>query len=59
MFRFATGWNYFLKYSVLLANNLTASGLIISYWRDDINVGVWIAVFGSCIICLNVRAHIK
>ncbi|KAL6359947.1 hypothetical protein LRP88_05643 [Fusarium phalaenopsidis] len=37
---FATGWNYFFKYSVLLANTLTATGLIIKYWREDINVGV-------------------
>ncbi|RSL95782.1 hypothetical protein CDV31_013753 [Fusarium ambrosium] len=50
---FATGWNYFFKYSVLLANNLTASGLIINYWREDINVGVWIAVFGSVVVALN------
>ncbi|KAL7760753.1 hypothetical protein ACKLNR_007288 [Fusarium oxysporum f. sp. zingiberi] len=50
---FATGWNYFFKYSVLLANNLTATGLIIKYWREDINVGVWIAVFGAFVIALN------
>lgn len=52
---FATGWNYFFKYSVLLANNLTATGLIIRYWRQDINVGVWIAVFGAFVVALNVR----
>ncbi|POR35122.1 Amino-acid permease [Tolypocladium paradoxum] len=28
---FATGWNYFFGYSVLLANNLTATGLIMKY----------------------------
>ncbi|VUC29757.1 unnamed protein product [Clonostachys rosea] len=50
---FATGWNYFLKYCVLLANNLTATGLIIQYWRQDINVGVWIAVFGAFVVALN------
>ncbi|CAG9984316.1 unnamed protein product [Clonostachys byssicola] len=50
---FATGWNYFFKYCVLLANNLTATGLIIRYWRDDINVGVWIAVFGAVVVALN------
>ncbi|KAL3961002.1 hypothetical protein ACCO45_006119 [Purpureocillium lilacinum] len=50
---FATGWNYFFKYSVLLANNLTATGLIIRYWRQDINVGVWIAVFGAFVVALN------
>ncbi|RDW70297.1 amino acid transporter-7 [Coleophoma crateriformis] len=36
---FATGWNYWFKYGVLLANNLTASSLIIKYWRPDINAG--------------------
>ncbi|CAG8947872.1 unnamed protein product [Penicillium salamii] len=51
---FATGWNYFLKYSVLLANNLTASGLVIRYWREDINVGVWVAVFGIFVVALNI-----
>ncbi|KAM0414659.1 hypothetical protein ACHAPT_013503 [Fusarium lateritium] len=50
---FATGWNYFFKYSVLLANNLTATGLIIKYWREDINVGVWIAAFGAFVVALN------
>ncbi|KAK7219885.1 hypothetical protein V2G26_007888 [Clonostachys chloroleuca] len=50
---FATGWNYFFKYCVLLANNLTATGLIIRYWREDINVGVWIAVFGTVVVALN------
>ncbi|RSM17102.1 hypothetical protein CDV31_003995 [Fusarium ambrosium] len=51
---FATGWNYFFKYSVLLANNLTATSLIIKYWREDINVGVWIAVFGVFVMALNI-----
>ncbi|KAK2469934.1 hypothetical protein H9L39_18749, partial [Fusarium oxysporum f. sp. albedinis] len=49
----ATGWNYFFKYPVLLANNLTASSLTINYWQDDINVGVWIIVFGSVVVTLN------
>ncbi|PLB47633.1 hypothetical protein P170DRAFT_313421, partial [Aspergillus steynii IBT 23096] len=51
---FATGWNYFFKYCVLLANNLTATGLVLRYWREDINVGVWIAVFGVFVVSLNV-----
>ncbi|RSL56828.1 hypothetical protein CEP53_006669 [Fusarium sp. AF-6] len=50
---FATGWNYFFKYSVLLANNLTATGLINKYWREDINVGVWIAVSSVFVMALN------
>ncbi|KAK3368707.1 amino acid permease/ SLC12A domain-containing protein [Podospora didyma] len=50
---FATGWNYFFKYVIVLPNNLTASGIILQKWRPDINVSVWIVVFGIAIILLN------
>ncbi|WAO91642.1 AA-permease domain-containing protein [Fusarium falciforme] len=39
-FGFATGWNYFFKY--------------IMYWRPDLNVVIWITVFGAVIITINV-----
>ena len=51
--RFATGWNYFLKYIILPPNNLTATGLLLQYWRPDINVSIWIVVFGVVIITVN------
>lgn len=51
---FATGWNYFLKYAIVLPNNLTVTGIIIAYWRPDLNVSIWIVVFGAIIIGLNV-----
>lgn len=38
-------------------NNLTASGIILQYWRPDINVSVWIVVFGVCIVAVNVRMY--
>ncbi|KAF3769507.1 hypothetical protein M406DRAFT_335385 [Cryphonectria parasitica EP155] len=50
---FATGWNYFFKYAIVLPNNLTVTGIIISYWRPDLNVSIWIVVFGAVIIALN------
>ncbi|KAK4041099.1 amino acid permease/ SLC12A domain-containing protein [Parachaetomium inaequale] len=50
---FATGWNYFFKYVIVLPNNLTATGVLLQKWRPDINVSVWIVVFGVCIIMLN------
>ncbi|KAH6624083.1 amino acid permease/ SLC12A domain-containing protein [Chaetomium sp. MPI-SDFR-AT-0129] len=50
---FATGWNYFFKYVIVLPNNLTATGILLQKWRPDINVSVWIVVFGVCIIALN------
>ncbi|TLD31556.1 hypothetical protein PspLS_02204 [Pyricularia sp. CBS 133598] len=53
-FGYATGWNYFFKYIVATPTNLTAAGLVIRYWRPDLNVGIWIAVFGVCIIAINV-----
>ncbi|KAF9889321.1 hypothetical protein FE257_007431 [Aspergillus nanangensis] len=52
-FGFATGMNYFLKYVVLLANNLTASGIIMQYWLPDINVAVWVVSFAVPIIIIN------
>ena len=55
---FATGWNYFLKYAIVTPNNLTVTGLILQYWRPDINISIWIIVFGVLIICLNV-IHVK
>ncbi|KAK0630978.1 amino acid permease/ SLC12A domain-containing protein [Bombardia bombarda] len=50
---FATGWNYFFKYVIVLPNNLTATGIILQYWLPNINVSVWIVVFGVVIILLN------
>jgi amino acid transporter len=52
---FATGWNYFFKYVIVLPNNLTATGVLLSYWLPNLNVSVWIVVFGVAIILLNVR----
>jgi amino acid transporter len=51
---FATGWNYFFKYVIVLPNNLTATGIILQYWLPNLNVSVWIVVFGVVIILCNV-----
>lgn len=55
---FATGWNYFFKYVIVLPNNLTVTGVIIQYWLPNINVSVWIVVFGIAIIALNL-IHVR
>lgn len=57
--RFATGWNYFFKYIMATPTNLTATGLILQYWRPDLNVAIWITVFGILIITVNVRASVQ
>ncbi|CAK7910230.1 probable lysine/arginine permease Can3p [[Candida] anglica] len=50
---FAAGWNYFLKYAVVLSANLTAAGLVIEYWRDDLNIGIWISILYVLVIASN------
>lgn len=52
--RYATGWNYFLKYAIVLPNNLTAAGIIIQYWRPDLNVTIFVTTFTVAIIAVNV-----
>lgn len=42
---FACGWDYALTWLTVLPFELTAASITIQYWRTDINVGVWIAVF--------------
>lgn len=52
--RYATGWNYFLKYAIVLPNNLTAAGIIIQYWRPDLNVAIFVTTFTVAIVAINV-----
>lgn len=39
------GWDYAIGWLTVLPFEITAAGITIDYWRDDINIGVWIAVF--------------
>jgi amino acid transporter len=52
---FALGYTYWFKYIIVTPNQLTAAALVIQYWvdRDDINPGVFIAVFWVVIVCIN------
>ena len=47
---FAAGWNYFFNYALTLASELSGVGLVIQYWRPDLNPGIFIAVFW--VVCL-------
>ncbi|KAF5011803.1 hypothetical protein FDECE_2093 [Fusarium decemcellulare] len=53
-FGFATGWNYVFKYIIATPTNLTAAGLVIQFWRPDLNVAIWITVFGVLIVTINI-----
>jgi amino acid transporter len=42
---FAVGWDYAIGWLIILPFELTAASITIQYWRDDLNAGIWIAVF--------------
>ena len=50
---FATGWNYFLKYAIALASELSAIGLLVQYWREDLSIAIFIVVFLVVLLSLN------
>ncbi|BFZ62076.1 amino acid transporter [Saitoella coloradoensis] len=52
---FALGYNYWFKYIIVTPNQLTAAALVLQFWcpRDQVNPGVWIAIFMVLIICIN------
>ena len=39
------GWDYALSWLVVLPFELTAAGITIQFWRQDLNVGIWITIF--------------
>lgn len=49
----AVGWNYWIKYVILVPNQLTAAALVIKYWNSSISVGVWITIFLIAILIIN------
>lgn len=50
---FAMGWIYWFSWAITFALELTASGLIIQYWRRDLNIGIFISIFWVVITALN------
>lgn len=52
---FALGWTYWCKYIITTPNQLTATALILQEWKSDqeVNPGVWVAVFLVVIIAIN------
>ncbi|KAJ5082153.1 amino-acid permease [Penicillium argentinense] len=42
---FDIGWDYAIGWLIILPFELTAASITIQYWRDDLNIGIWIAVF--------------
>lgn len=47
------GWEYTLSWLVILPFEITAAGITIEFWRDDINIGVWVAVFLTLLVLVQ------
>jgi len=50
---FAMGWNYALGCLITIPLELTAAGLVISYWTTSINIAVWITIILVILIIIN------
>lgn len=50
---FAAGWNYFFNFAITFPTELTAIGIVIHYWREDLNVAIFISVFYVVVMFTN------
>ena len=55
-FGFAAGWNYWLNWSVTLAAELVAAGLIMKFWLPDVPSWIWSVIFLAALLGLNLFA---
>lgn len=53
---FATGYNYWYAYAILVAAEAVAGGILLSYWAPNVNPAVWITIFLVLVLFLNVIA---
>ncbi|CAH2354605.1 proline-specific permease [[Candida] railenensis] len=53
---FATGWNYWYAFAMLVASEITAASIVVQYWTTKVNVAVWITIFLIVIISLNMSS---
>ncbi|MDM4766862.1 amino acid permease [Pelomonas sp. SE-A7] len=50
---FAFGWNYWFSWSITLAAEFVAGGLIVKFWFPDSNAGLWAMGFFVLLMGLN------
>lgn len=53
---FATGYNYWYAYAILVAAESTAAAILLSYWAPNVNAAVWITIFLVVVLLLNIIA---
>lgn len=50
---FAMGWLYWYSFGILVAYEITAAALVISYWPNTVHIAVWITIMLVVIVALN------
>ena len=50
---FAMGWIYWFSWAITFALELTATGIIIQYWNDKLNLAIFISIFWVVISAIN------
>jgi amino acid transporter len=50
---FAMGWIYWFSWAMTFSLELTATGLIIQYWNQNLSIGIFIGVFWVVITAIN------
>ena len=50
---FAMGWNYALQWLVVLPLEIVAASITIDYWGSPISNAVWVTIFLTIIVTIN------
>ena len=50
---FAMGWNYALQWLVVLPLEIVAASITIDYWGSQISNAVWVTIFLTVIVSIN------
>ncbi|EDO15052.1 hypothetical protein Kpol_367p7 [Vanderwaltozyma polyspora DSM 70294] len=53
---FATGWNYYYCFVILVAAECTAASGVVTYWTTSVPTAVWITIFLGIVTLLNFSA---
>ncbi|KAK4167191.1 amino acid permease/ SLC12A domain-containing protein [Cladorrhinum sp. PSN259] len=53
---FASGWNYWYAYSILVAAEASAGAILLDYWDTPVPAAVWITIILLVVLFLNIIA---
>ncbi len=48
------GWDYAIAWLTVLPFELIAAGITIQFWREDLNVAIWVTVFLAVLALIQI-----